>query len=93
MILTSKVLERLWNASGDEEDISGDEFDDENDKNYRDESESSKQDVLRALEEKPGGDDVTETAQIIIHLIPVTTKCFKCKVFFFMQIIKFVKLA
>ena len=41
----NEVLDRLWNETGDEEDISGDEFDqsDENDEDYM-ESESSDHD-------------------------------------------------
>ena len=44
-----RVRERLWNDSGDEEDISDVECDDENDKDYRGGSESSKYDVLSML--------------------------------------------
>ena len=46
----------LWIECGDEEDISGDEFD-ENDEAYVSESESSDQDSLRFPEEEPEDND------------------------------------
>ena len=43
-----EVLDRLWNESGHEEDISGEEFEQsgENDEDYFDESESSDEFLL-----------------------------------------------
>jgi len=43
-----KGVDTLWNESGDEEDISGDEFEQsgENDEDYLDESESSDEFLL-----------------------------------------------
>ena len=48
----SQVLDISQNKSGDEEDISGDEFD-ENDEVYVGESESSDQDSSHSSEEEP----------------------------------------
>ncbi|KAK2562670.1 PiggyBac transposable element-derived protein 4 [Acropora cervicornis] len=52
----NQVLDMLWNESGDEEDISGDEFD-ENDEAYVGESESSDHDSSRSSEEEPEDND------------------------------------
>lgn len=55
----NEVLDRLWNKSGDEEDISSDEFEesDENDEDYMDESESSDHDSASSSEEEPDDND------------------------------------
>ena len=45
------VLDRVWNDSGFEEDISDNEFDEESDEDYRDESECSGHNVSSASEE------------------------------------------
>ena len=52
----NQVLDMLWNESGDEEDISGNEFD-ENDEAYVGESESSDHDSSRSSEEEPEDND------------------------------------
>ena len=52
----NQVLDMLWNESGDEEDISGDEFD-ENDEAYVGESESSDHDSSSSSEEEPEDND------------------------------------
>ena len=50
----NEVLDRLWNESGNEEDISGDEFEesDKNDEDYMDESKSSNHDSASSSEEE-----------------------------------------
>ena len=50
----NQVLDMLWNESGDEEDISGDEFD-ENDEAYV--AESSDHDSSCSSEEEPEDND------------------------------------
>lgn len=52
----NQVLDMLWNESGDEEDISGNEFD-ENDEAYVGESESSDHDSSSSSEEEPEDND------------------------------------
>ena len=55
----NEVVDRLWNESGNEEDISGDEFEesDKNDEDYMDESESSNHDSASSSEEEPHDKD------------------------------------
>ena len=52
----NQLLDMLWNESGNEEDISGDEFD-ENDEAYVAESKSSDHDSSSSSEEEPEDND------------------------------------
>ena len=52
----NQVLDILWNKSGDEEDISGNEFD-ENDEAYAGECESSDHDSSSSWEKEPEDND------------------------------------
>lgn len=57
MIVLNDVLDGVWDVSGNEDDISGDESD-ESDANYLDESESSDHDVSSSSEEEGESDNL-----------------------------------
>ena len=55
----NEVLDRLWNESGNVDNISGDKFEesDKNDEDFMDESESTDRDAASSSEEEPDDKD------------------------------------